>query len=341
MRKITYAESGVDIDREEEAIRELLSEIKTSRKGIGKPLGGHYAGLIEFGEHTLVLCTDGVGSKVLVASAMKKWDTVGIDCIAMNVNDAICVGAEPIAFVDYIAIDDPKPEILREIGKGLERGAREANISIVGGETASLPDLVNGFDLAGTCLAYVDKKHVVTGEEIQVGDKIIGIQSSGLHSNGFTLVRKLLVERNLSYDTYFPGDIYPGETIGEILLTPTEIYVKPIMALLKNIDVHGLAHITGGGLRNLKRLKRDVAYRISNPLQPQDIFRFIQTEGGVEDKEMYQTFNMGMGFAVIVDPEEAEEAVEVLSRNTKREVEIVGEVIDGEGVILPSLKLRI
>jgi len=341
LRKLTYAESGVDIDKEEKAIKELLSEIKSSRDGIGKPLGGHYAGLIEFGRYALVLCTDGVGSKVLIASSISKWDTVGIDCIAMNVNDAICVGAEPIAFVDYIAINDPKPEILREIGKGLERGAREANISIVGGETASLPELVNGFDLAGTCLAYVEKEHIVTGEKIQPGDKIIGIQSSGLHSNGFTLVRRIIREKKLSYTDYFPDGIYHDKTIGEILLTPTEIYVKPILALLKEVDVHGLSHITGGGLRNLKRLKKNVSYQISNPLPPQEIFRFIQREGKIDDKEMYQTFNMGMGFTVIVDKEDAEKTIEILEKNTSREVKIVGEVTHGEGVSVPSLGIHL
>ena len=150
---MTYSESGVDILKEEKAIKAIISNIKPHRKGIGKTLGGHYAGIIEFGKYGLVLCTDGVGSKVKIASEIKKWDTIGIDCIAMNVNDAICVGAEPIAFVDYLAIDDPKPEITNEIGKGLEKGAELSNISIVGGETASLPEIINGFDLAGTCLA--------------------------------------------------------------------------------------------------------------------------------------------------------------------------------------------
>ena len=144
MKKMTYAESGVDIFKEEKAIKGLLSSIKSSREGIGKPLGGHYAGMIEFGDFALVLCTDGVGSKVEIASKIKKFDTVGIDCIAMNVNDAICVGAEPLAFVDYLAIDDPKPEITKEIGKGLETGAKQSNISIIGGETASLPEIING-----------------------------------------------------------------------------------------------------------------------------------------------------------------------------------------------------
>jgi len=184
LKKMTYAESGVNIEKEEHAIKGLLSSISSKRKGIGKPLGGHYAGMIEFGEYALVLCTDGVGSKVKIASELKKWDTVGIDCMAMNVNDAICVGAEPLAFVDYLAIDDPDPKVTKEIGKGLEEGAKQSNVSIIGGETASLPEVINGFDLAGTCLAYVKKKEIVTGETIVPGDAIIGLAIAAvvLHS---------------------------------------------------------------------------------------------------------------------------------------------------------------
>ena len=192
MEKMTYKNTGVDIKKEEKAIKAILSNIKSTRKGIGKPLGGHYAGMIDFGDYALVLCTDGVGSKVKIADVLKKYDTVGIDCIAMNANDAICVGAEPLSFVDYLAIDDPKPEITKEIGKGLAEGAKQANISIIGGETASLPEIINGFDLAGTCLAYVKKKDIITGEKIKPGDIIIGLKSSGIHSNGYTLVRKVI-----------------------------------------------------------------------------------------------------------------------------------------------------
>ncbi|HEC95312.1 MAG TPA: phosphoribosylformylglycinamidine cyclo-ligase, partial [Thermoplasmatales archaeon] len=186
MEGMSYAKSGVDIFKEEEAIKSMLSTLFYKRKGIGKPLGGHYAGLVEFGEYALVLCTDGVGSKIKIANELKKWDTIGVDCIAMNVNDAICVGAEPIAFVDYLAIDDPDPTITREIGKGLANGAQQANVSIVGGETATLPEIINGFDLAGTCLGYVKKEKIVSGEKITEGDILVGLSSSGMHSNGYT-----------------------------------------------------------------------------------------------------------------------------------------------------------
>ena len=337
---MTYAESGVDILKEEKAIKGMLSSIKSQRKGIGKPLGGHYAGMVEFGEYALVLCTDGVGSKVKIAFELKKWNTVGIDCIAMNVNDAVCVGAEPIAFVDYLAIDDPKPEITKEIGKGLEKGAELSNISIIGGETASLPEIINGFDLAGTCLAYVKKDKIVTGEKIIPGDIIVGLSSSGLHSNGYTLARKVIKHAGLSYTDKFPDNFYPGKTIGEILLTPTQIYVQEIVELLKKVEVHGLAHITGGGLRNLTRLNEDAKFVINDPFQPQPIFKFLQKYGNIEDREMYQTFNMRMGFTVVVSKEDANEAMKILKKHSKSEVKIVGRLEKGKGVEFQKLGLK-
>jgi len=336
---MTYAESGVDIRKEDQAIKELISSIRSRRKGIGQPLGGHYAGMIEFGEYALVLCTDGVGTKVKIATEVQKWDTVGIDCIAMNVNDALCVGAEPLALVDYLAIDDPQPMITRELGKGLARGARLANISIIGGETASIPEIVNGFDLAGTCLAYVKKEKIIDGKKIKYGDKIIGLKSSGIHSNGYTLVRKIIKESGLSYVDSFPNNIYSGKTIGEILLTPTQIYVKEIIALLKNVSVHGLAHITGGGIRNLSRLKSNVKFIIENPIESQPIFRFLQKLGNIEDKEMFQTFNMGMGFVAIVAEEDIDTSIETLRHNSNVEVKIVGSIEKGKGIKLPKLKI--
>ncbi len=336
---MTYAESGVDIFKEEKAIKELISNIKTQRNGFGKPLGGHFAGMIDFGKYALVLCTDGVGSKVKIASELKIWDTIGIDCIAMNVNDAICVGAEPLAFVDYLAIDDPKPEITKEIGKGLAKGAKIANISIIGGETASLPEIINGFDLAGTCLAYVKKKDIVIGEKITPKDVIIGLSSSGIHSNGYTLVRKVIKNSNFSLNDRFPNKEYPGKTIGEILLTPTQIYVKEILDLLKYKKIHGIAHITGGGLLNLPRLNKNVKFVIDSPIEPLPIFNFIQEYGNIDDKEMYQTFNMGMGMAIIIPEDYVEESIKILKKHSKLNVKIVGKIKKGKGVELPEKKL--
>ncbi|HEC82225.1 MAG TPA: phosphoribosylformylglycinamidine cyclo-ligase [Thermoplasmatales archaeon] len=340
MEKMSYAKSGVDIFKEEKAIKGLISNISYQRKGIGKPLGGEYAGLIDFGEYALVLCTDGVGSKIKIANELKKWDTIGIDCIAMNVNDAICVGAEPIAFVDYLAIDNSNPNITAEIGKGLAEGAKKANISIVGGETATLPEIINGLDLAGTCLGYVKKNQIISGEKITPGDVIIGLSSSGLHSNGFTLARKIIEKKGYSYHDEFPHKAYKDKTIGEVMLTPTRIYVKEILALLKTVEVHGLAHITGGGMRNLLRLKKDVSFTLNNLLEPQPIFSFLQEKGNVENKEMYQTFNMGTGFMVITPEKEKKKALEILKKHSEAEVKIIGEIEKGEGVHLPELNIH-
>ena len=339
MKTKTYAESGVDIHKEEKAISEIISQFSMKRKGIGKPLGGHYAGMIEFHDHALVLCTDGVGSKVLIASSLKKWDTIGIDCIAMNVNDAICVGAEPLSFVDYLAIDNPDPTMTREIGKGLAKGAELSNISIIGGETASLPEIINGFDLAGTCLAYVEKSKIITGEAIEPGDILIGLSSSGIHSNGYTLARMIIEESSFSYNDLLPSETNPSQSIGEAMLTPTRIYVKEIIQLLQSIDVRGLAHITGGGLRNLLRLKKNVRFVIDNPLPPHDIFTFLQKQGDIAVKEMYQTFNMGLGFVIIVNESNVDATVKLLKKHSSAEVQVIGHIEKGEGVVVPSLNL--
>ena len=337
---MTYKDSGVDIDKEEDAIQGLLSQIHAQRSGIGKALGGHYAGMISFGEYALVLCTDGVGSKVLLATTMKKWDTVGIDCIAMNVNDAICVGAEPLAFVDYLALDSPDAHLTEEIGKGLQTAAALSNISIIGGETASLPEIINGFDLAGTCLAYVKKEKIITGDHITEGDAIIGLESSGIHSNGFTLARRIIETSAYTYHDMFPDDLYSGKTIGEIMLTPTQIYVKEILEAINNIRVHGLAHITGGGLRNLKRLHKNVRFDMTDPIKPLPIFNFLQQNGGVDTQEMYQTFNMGMGFAIIVAADDLDQTLKILKKHSKVPCKVVGTITNGTGVHVPSLSIK-
>jgi len=276
----------------------------------------------------------------MIASELKKWDTVGIDCIAMNVNDAICVGAEPLAFVDYIAIEEPKPEITKEIGKGLEKGAELSNISIISGETASLPELINGFDLAGTCLAYVKKDKIVIGNKIKPNDIIVGLSSSGIHSNGYTLIRKIIKTSGFSYTDKFPDGLYPGKTIGEILLTPTTIYVKEIVELLKKVEVHGIAHITGAGLWNLPRLNHKVKYVINNPLEPQPIFKFLQKYGNIDDREMYQTFNMGMGLAIVLSEKDVGKSLKILKKYSKSEVKIVGKIEKGSGVEFKKLRLK-
>ncbi len=336
----TYAEAGVDIEKEDKAVDALAATLSYARTGLGAPLGGigHFAGLIEFGDKALCLCTDGVGSKVEIANAVRKWDTVGIDCMAMNVNDAICVGAEPLAFVDYLAVEDPDPEFTEQVGLGLAEGARQANVSMVGGETASLPGIIKGFDLAGTCLAWADKDALVTGDKIAPGDVLIGLASSGIHSNGYTLARSVIEEAGHAYTDAWPwGDAeHDGKSVGEVLLEPTRIYVKPIMALLKaGVPVHGLSHVTGSGLRKIRRINQTVRYDITDPLPVPSVFQRLQQQGGIEDHEMYRTFNMGMGFVVVVKPEHVDAALEVLRANADYEVKVVGKVDQGSGVHHP------
>ncbi len=333
-KRMTYKRAGVDIDRKSSSIAALVEHLSFRRRGFGRPLDlpGHFTGMIDFGEHSLTLCTDGVGTKLLVADAMQKWDTVGIDCIAMNVNDTICVGAEPIAFVDYIAIDKPDERITSEVGKGLNEGARQSNMTIVGGEIAVLPELVKGFDLAGTCLGMVKKGHYVTGDRIRPGDALIGLPSSGIHSNGLTLARKIFEKNGVDYRDRVKG---LRGTVGSELLTPTTIYVKQVLGILNRFDVRGMANITGGGLRNLLRLNKGIGFEIEDPIDPNPVFCVMQELGGVSDQEMYQIFNMGMGYALVVPDRQADLAVKSAGRGAR----VVGHASRKVGVRVPALGL--
>lgn len=339
---LTYAKTGVDIQREDKAIEALAGMVNFKRAGFGAPMGriGHFAGLIDFGaDDALVLCTDGVGSKVEIANAIRKWDTVGIDCVAMNVNDCICVGAEPLAFVDYLALQDPDPELTKQIGIGLNEGCRQSECSLIGGETASLPGIIKGFDLAGTCLGHVKKAAIVDGSAIKSGDVMIGLASTGIHSNGYSLARRAFERAGHKYTDPWPwpaDKAYAGRSIGEVLLEPTRIYVKEIMALLRSgIPVNGLSHVTGSGLRKIRRINQGVSYKIAEPLPVHAVFKRIQQLGAIDDHEMYKTFNMGMGFVVVVPAKAAEQAVALLKSHAKYAVQVVGKVGKGDGVHHP------
>ena len=318
----TYSEAGVDIDASEKATEALIAQIKNvGRKGDGEAikLENGFAGLVKLGDGALAICTDGVGSKLLLAGELDSIHTVGIDCVAMNVNDLICVGAEPLSFVDYVALDKPDEDLMAKIGMGLAEGCRQANCTLSGGETAILPELVNGFDIAGTSVGYVKQEDIIDGTKISEGDVLIGLKSSGPHSNGYTLIRKL-----------FDGDA----EIGKQLIEPTKIYVKEIMELSGQIDVHGIAHITGGGLDNISRINDNYQYVIDNPLPVLPVFDWLQEKGSIEDKEMYRTFNMGMGMMAIVDEKDAEKALSILGSDAQ----IIGSVRNGKGVEHSALK---
>jgi phosphoribosylformylglycinamidine cyclo-ligase len=305
-----YAGAGVDQSAADAAVAALVASLRSIE--LGRPsrvvdLPGHYASVIRLDERTgIALSTDGVGTKLALAEQMGRYDSVGIDCVAMNVNDVICVGAEPLAMLDYIAIEQADPEVCRQIGVGLARGAQAAAIEIPGGELAQLGELVRGFDLAGACFGTVALDAIVDGAAVSEGDPVIGLPSSGVHSNGFTLARKALAEIALD-------DERLGAPLGEVLLAPTEIYVRAILDLLRSdVEVRGLAHITSGGLENLLRLRTDCGFEIDDPLPVPPVFELIQELGDVSDDEMHEVFNMGCGFCAVVAADDEGAALELL-----------------------------
>jgi phosphoribosylformylglycinamidine cyclo-ligase len=305
-----YTRAGVSQGAAEAAVAALVESLRKidpgrpSRQALG---GGHYASVIELDERTgIALSTDGVGTKLLVAETLGRWDTVGIDCVAMNVNDVICVGAEPLAMLDYIAVPQADPEVTRELGVGLRRGAELAGVEIPGGELAQLSEIVTGLDLVGACFGTVALDSIVTGAEIAPGDPVLGLPSSGLHSNGYTLAREALDGIPLDDDRL-------GRPLGEVLLEPTEIYVRAVLELLRSrVDVRGLAHITSGGLGNLLRLEAEVGYEIEDPLPVPPVFELIQDRASVPEEEMNDVFNMGCGFCCVVAAEDEDAALEQL-----------------------------
>lgn len=305
-----YAKAGVDQGAADSAVAGLvraLSAIKLDRPSLQVPLPGHYASVIKLDQRTgIALSTDGVGTKLLIAEELGRYDTVGIDCVAMNVNDVICVGAEPLAMLDYIAVPTADPGLCEEIGVGLARGAELAGVEIPGGELAQLGEMVTGADVSGACFGTVALDAIVDGSAVAPGDVVIGLPSSGIHSNGYTLARAALAGIEL-------GDERLGRPLGDVLLEPTEIYVKPVVELLRSpVAVHGLAHITSGGLGNLLRLAAEVGYEIDAPLPVPPVFGLIQERGEVAETEMYDVFNMGCGFCVVVPAADEEAALALL-----------------------------
>jgi phosphoribosylformylglycinamidine cyclo-ligase len=314
-----YAASGVDIAEADAGVAALVGVLKTidvpSRSVLAS---GHYASVLRITDDLgVALCCDGVGSKLVVAEQTGRYDTVGIDCVAMNVNDLVCVGAEPIALLDYLAVERPDPDVLAAIARGLKAGAEAAGVEIPGGELAQLPELIrghpspNGFDLTGAAFGTVRLDAVLDGSAVAPGDALIGVPSSGLHSNGYTLARRVL--GRFDFDDHPPE--LAGASVAGVLLEPTVIYVRAALDLLRTTDVHGLAHITGGGLLNLLRLGSGVGYAIEDPLPAPAVFRAIQELGEVGEAEMQVVFNMGCGFVAIVPAAAADEAAALLARH--------------------------
>jgi phosphoribosylformylglycinamidine cyclo-ligase len=339
-----YSRSGVDTSEADagvEAIVSVLGRINTGAPSRVVPLPGHFAAVLALtGDLGLAFCTDGVGSKVIVAEQAGRLDTIGIDCVAMNVNDLVCVGAEPIALVDYLAVEHSDPERLAAIAEGLRAGADMAGIEIPGGELAQVPELIRGhpspggFDLCASAVGTVALDRVIDGSAIAPGQALIGVPSSGLHSNGLTLARDVLCANG---DLADAPEALQGQSIGDVLLEPTVIYVRAALELLRSeIEVSGLFHITGGGLLNLLRLGDGVGYLVEEPLTPQPCFDLIAQQGELGPAEMYEVFNMGCGFAVTVPEGSADEAVAMIAGHHPG-ARRIGTITDDAGsVSLPS-----
>lgn len=317
-----YAAAGVDTrqaDRGVAALVSVLSAIDTGRERLSVPLPGHYASVIRVAPNLgIALATDSVGSKVIVAEQARRFSTIGIDCIAMNVNDLICVGAEPLALLDYLAVESADPALLAELAEGLRAGAQDAGVEIPGGEVCQLPEVIRGhpspygFDLVGSAFGTVALDAIIDGSACAPGDALIGLPASGVHSNGLTLARRVLLDdAGLTLDAR-PGEL-GGASIADVLLEPTVIYVRAILELLRSdIPVHGLAHITGGGLLNLLRLGEGVGFEITAPLPVLPVFSLIADLGAIPPAEMWEVFNMGCGFCAVVPAADAARAVALL-----------------------------
>lgn len=336
----SYKEAGVDITAGYESVELIKKHVaRTKIPGVISGIGG-FGGLFapdfkDMEEPVLISGTDGVGTKIKLAFLLDKHDTIGIDAVAMCVNDVICCGAKPLFFLDYIAIGKNYPEKVASIVEGIAEGCVQSECALVGGETAEHPGLmpVDEYDVAGFCVGMVDKPKMIDGEKLEAGDVIIGLPSSGVHSNGFSLVRKVFgIDENTIHNTYDELD----KPLGETLLTPTKLYVKPLFALMKEVEVKAVSHITGGGFyENIPRMLKDgfsaKIKKESIPVLP--IFNVIQRVGNIPEHDMYNTFNMGVGMVVAVNKNDADKALEILKANGEDAV-VLGEVVCGdEGVI--------
>ncbi len=338
---MSYARAGVDRSRIHSAhavLAKKLAKTFTARKGrLGNPLFpiGHYAGLVDIGNgKVLSLHTDSVGTKVIIAQLMRKYDTVGIDCVATCANDLICTGSEPISFLDYLAVAKPDSSISGKIADGIVEGARQAGMAVVGGETAVVPDLLSseaggGIDLVGMAAGICSKDDLVLGDKIERTDAILGVASSGIHSNGLTLARKILMRKHSLREQV----LSLGKSVGDELLEPTRIYVKPVLEALRRTEIHGIAHITGGGFAKLDRIvsQAKLGADLNGFPSTPAVFRLIQKEGRVDDSEMYQTFNMGVGM-ILISPSRKIDRIIRIFKKYGQDSFTLGKVSTGKGI---------
>ena len=336
-RSEAYAAAGVDITAGYRAVELMKKHIRrTERPGVCSDVGG-FGGLFEpdlsgMEKPVLVSGTDGVGTKLKIAFLMDKHDTVGIDCVAMCVNDIICCGAQPLFFLDYIACGKNVPERIEQIVKGVCEGCVQAGAALIGGETAEMPGFYpeNEYDLAGYATGIVDKRRIIDNHQTKPGDVLIALPSSGVHSNGFSLVRKVFDVEKADLKT--PMDVLEGRSLGEALLEPTRIYVKPVLALLRQVKVHGISHITGGGFyENIPRSIPDglCAEIDRSAVRVPSIFHLIAEKGGISERDMFNTFNMGVGMSLTVAAEDAEKALSIL-REQGEDAYVFGRIAEGE-----------
>lgn len=336
----SYKAAGVDVTAGYKGVELMKKAVQaTYTNAVISDIGGFgglYAPQIKgMEEPILVSGTDGVGTKLKLAFLMDKHDTIGEDCVAMCANDVICTGASPMFFLDYMALGKNIPEKVATIVAGVAEGCKKAKCSLIGGETAEMPGFypVDEYDLAGFCVGIVDKKKIINNKTIEIGDKVIGLKSSGVHSNGFSLVRKVFEVNKENLNEYVEN---LGCTVGEALLKPTKIYVKPILKLIEQVKVKGISHITGGGFyENMPRMLREgVALKIDkNSYEVPPIFKLIAERGNIPERDMYNTFNMGIGMAVIVPESEVEKSLEIL-KQAGEEAYLIGEVIAGNKEII-------
>ncbi|MBQ6697667.1 MAG: phosphoribosylformylglycinamidine cyclo-ligase [Oscillospiraceae bacterium] len=337
----SYAAAGVDITAGYRAVELMKQHIaKTMTQGVCSDVGG-FGGLFELDvtgmtRPVLVSGTDGVGTKLKMAFLLDKHDTVGIDCVAMCVNDIICAGAKPLFFLDYIACGKNFPEKIADIVKGVAEGCVQSGAALIGGETAEMPGFypVDEYDLAGYCTGVVDKSKIINNKTMEAGDVVIALPSSGVHSNGFSLVRKVFDVENA--DLTAPCEELGGKSIGETLLTPTKIYVKPVLALLEEVNVKGISHITGGGFyENIPRSIPDGfgAKIDKSAVRILPVFDLIAKTGNISERDMFNTFNMGVGMSIVVPKEEVDKALEILRANGE-EAYVIGEIVKSDEKVI-------
>ncbi|MBD5203592.1 MAG: phosphoribosylformylglycinamidine cyclo-ligase [Bacteroidales bacterium] len=337
----SYEASGVNLEAGYEVVSRIKKHVaSTVRKGSMGNIGS-FGGMFDLGSlgyrhPVLVSGTDGVGTKLKIAFAVGKHDTIGIDAVAMCVNDVLAQGAEPLVFLDYVAVGKNHPEVVEAIVSGVADGCRQAGCALVGGETAEMPGMYGEgeYDIAGFTVGAVEKDEMIDGSKVAAGDVLVGIASSGVHSNGFSLVRKIVADNHLDFNEIYEDT--ESKTLGEMLLTPTRIYVRQVLDVIKNVDVHGIAHITGGGFdENIPRILKDgqgvEIEEGSWTILP--VFNFLEKRGGVPHREMFNIFNMGIGMVIAVKPEDADKVIEILESHGEKAT-VIGKVVEGAGVTI-------